>query len=172
MLCNWCHYLILNFTDCNITSSNTFNWSLFTDIPHLDIPHIFSTPPIIPFNMGDGDVKNMVMSMKKKSNWVQPCLARVQVNPSPLSISSAVTCSTLKCDTLWGGGSSEIPTTQLVVIELSLGVNTLRLRPYGRHFADDIFKCIFLKENICISSKISLKIFPKVQLTIFQHWFR
>ena len=36
-------------------------------------------------------------------------------------------------------------------------VNTLRPRQNGRHFPDDIFKCIFLNENIWISIKISLK---------------
>ena len=39
--------------------------------------------------------------------------------------------------------------------------NTLRPRQNGRHFADDIFKCIFLNENIWISNKISLKFVPK-----------
>ena len=34
--------------------------------------------------------------------------------------------------------------------------NTLRPRQNGRHFADDIFKCIFFNENISISIKISL----------------
>ena len=36
------------------------------------------------------------------------------------------------------------------------------------HFTDDIFKCIFLNENVWISLKISLTF----QLTILQHWFR
>ena len=40
-------------------------------------------------------------------------------------------------------------------------VNTLRLRQDGRHFPDDIFKCIFLNENVLISIKISLKFVPK-----------
>ena len=31
----------------------------------------------------------------------------------------------------------------------------------GRHFADDIFKCIFLNENVWIQIKISLKLVPK-----------
>ena len=31
----------------------------------------------------------------------------------------------------------------------------------GRRFADVIFKCIFLTENICILIKISLKFAPK-----------
>ena len=40
-------------------------------------------------------------------------------------------------------------------------INTLRPRQNGRHFADDIFKCIFQIENIWISFKISLKFVPK-----------
>ena len=45
-------------------------------------------------------------------------------------------------------------------------VNTLRPRQNGRHFADDIFKCIFENENEWISSRISLKFVPKVRITI------
>ena len=40
-------------------------------------------------------------------------------------------------------------------------VNSLRLRQNGRHFADDIFKCIVVNENIWIPIKISLKFVPK-----------
>ena len=40
-------------------------------------------------------------------------------------------------------------------------VNTLRPRQNGRHFADDIFKCIFLNENVWIPIRISLKFVPK-----------
>ena len=40
-------------------------------------------------------------------------------------------------------------------------VNTLRPRQNGRHFADDIFKCIVLNENVSISIKFSLKFVPK-----------
>ena len=40
-------------------------------------------------------------------------------------------------------------------------VSTLRLRQNGRHYPDDIFKCIFLNENIRISIKISLRFVPK-----------
>ena len=36
-------------------------------------------------------------------------------------------------------------------------VNTLRPRQNGRHFADDIFKCIFLSENVWKSIEISLR---------------
>ena len=40
-------------------------------------------------------------------------------------------------------------------------INTLRLRQNGCYFADDIFKCNFLTENISISIKISLKFVPR-----------
>ena len=39
--------------------------------------------------------------------------------------------------------------------------NTLRPRQNGRHFADDIFKYIFLNENVWIPIKISPKFAPK-----------
>ena len=32
---------------------------------------------------------------------------------------------------------------------------------YGRHFADDIFRCIFPNEKFCISIQISLKFVPE-----------
>ena len=39
--------------------------------------------------------------------------------------------------------------------------NTLRPRQNGRHFPDDIVKCIFLNKNVWISINISLKFVPK-----------
>ena len=40
-------------------------------------------------------------------------------------------------------------------------INTLRPRQDGLHFPDDIFKRIFLNENVWILLKISLKLVPK-----------
>ena len=40
-------------------------------------------------------------------------------------------------------------------------LNTLRPRQNGRHFADDILKCIFLNENVWIPIEISLNFVPK-----------
>ena len=40
-------------------------------------------------------------------------------------------------------------------------INALRPRRNEQHFADDIFKRIFLNENVLISIKISLKFVPK-----------
>ena len=47
------------------------------------------------------------------------------------------------------------------VVHIIAVINTLRPIQNGRHFADDIFKCIFLNENAWISLKISLKFVPK-----------
>ena len=47
------------------------------------------------------------------------------------------------------------------VILISISLNSLRPRQNGRHFPDDIFKCIFLNENVGISINISLKFVPK-----------
>ena len=53
----------------------------------------------------------------------------------------------------------------LTTLELSSrmpwGINTLRPRQNGRHFADDNFKCIFLNENAWIPIKISQKFVPQ-----------
>ena len=43
-------------------------------------------------------------------------------------------------------------------------IKALRLRQNGRHFPDNIFKWIFLNENVWISLKISVKFVPKVQI--------
>ena len=49
-------------------------------------------------------------------------------------------------------------------------INTFSPRQNGRHFADGIFKSIFLKENIWISINDSLKFVLGVKLKLFQHW--
>ena len=43
-------------------------------------------------------------------------------------------------------------------------INTLRPRQHGCHFVDNIFKCIFLNENVSISIKISLKFVCEVRI--------
>ena len=48
----------------------------------------------------------------------------------------------------------ELPTVQG-------GINTLKPKQNGRHFAGDIFKCIFMNENVWFPIKISLKFVPK-----------
>ena len=43
--------------------------------------------------------------------------------------------------------------------------NTLRPRQNGCNFPDDIFKCMFLKENVSTTIKISLDIVPRGPIT-------
>ena len=43
----------------------------------------------------------------------------------------------------------------------SMAINRLRPGQNGRHFADDIFKCMYLNENVWTLIKISLKFVPK-----------
>ena len=50
--------------------------------------------------------------------------------------------------------------------------NSLRPRQNGRHFADDIFKCILVNENVRISIKTSLKIVPKGPINIIPAMFQ
>ena len=51
-----------------------------------------------------------------------------------------------------------------------MSFNTSRRSQNGRHFADDIFKGIFLNENIWIPIKISLKFVPKGPVDNIPAW--
>ena len=55
----------------------------------------------------------------------------------------------------------EIPITKL---RRPFYSSTLRPRQNCHHFTDDIFKCIFLSENLCFSRRISLKFVLKVRI--------
>ena len=52
----------------------------------------------------------------------------------------------------------------IIMCYMILCFNSLRPRRNRRHFADAIFKCIFLNENVWIVLKISLKFVPKVRI--------
>ena len=57
-----------------------------------------------------------------------------------------------------------LPGTMLTYRESGSCVNTLRPRQNGRRFTDDIFKCIYLNQNVWIPIKISLKFVPKAPI--------
>ena len=44
---------------------------------------------------------------------------------------------------------------------VSLDINSSPPGQNGRHFADDIFKCMFVNEKFCILNRLSLKFVPK-----------
>ena len=56
---------------------------------------------------------------------------------------------------------STVPDTTSIWLVMN---NTLRPRQNGRHFPEDIFKCIFLNETVWISIKILLKFVPEVPI--------
>ena len=47
---------------------------------------------------------------------------------------------------------------------MGVTLNSLRPRQNGRHFTDNVFKCIFFNEDICISINFSLIFVPTGQL--------
>ena len=49
---------------------------------------------------------------------------------------------------------------------LSVSINSSPPGQNGRHFTDDIFKCIVMNEKICILIRISLKFVPKGPINI------
>ena len=51
--------------------------------------------------------------------------------------------------------------SRLLQLYLYSRLNTLRPRQNGRHFPDDIFKCIFFNGNVWFPIKISLNFVPK-----------
>ena len=69
---------------------------------------------------------------------------------------------------LWGhintiNSMPSSPRSHYIVVSSirSIPHNSLRSGRNGRHFADDIFKCIFLNENVWILIKFSLKFVPR-----------
>ena len=51
-------------------------------------------------------------------------------------------------------------------------INSWRPRLNRRHFADEFFKCIFFNKMFKFRLRFHWSLFPRVQLIIFQHWFR
>ena len=78
------------------------------------------------------------------------------------SINAAVTEVLLVCYFLcvceWANEMRMKPTA---ILYDYVCINTLRPRQNGRHFADDVLKCIFLNEDVWIPTEISLKFVPK-----------
>ena len=56
---------------------------------------------------------------------------------------------------------SVVSQTSEAILHQRVSLTHLGRDKNGHHFADDIFKCIFLNENVWILIKISLKFVPK-----------
>ena len=63
------------------------------------------------------------------------------------------------------------PRTILLTL-INVPINTFRPRQHGRHFADDIWSAFSWMKMFEFRFKFHWILFPRIQLTIFQHWFR
>ena len=103
----------------------------------------------------------------RKQIWLYLFKFHVSLSCSLWSVQKCV-IKKLYCCCLHTNHNPETLTTYLRII-----LNTLSLRQNGYQFPDDNFKCTFSNENIWISQlKFHLNMFPRVRLTIRQHWFR
>ena len=92
------------------------------------------------------------ISLMKSSEW------------SLLSMRNAFNSTTYAISVSTNDNKRKFILTFLQNYSAHKGFNTLRPRQNERHFADDVFKLIFLNENVRISIDISLKFVPKDQI--------
>ena len=59
-----------------------------------------------------------------------------------------------------------------LLILTAVGDGYIETETKSRHFTEDTFKRIFLSENVRISIEFPWSLLLRVQLTVFQHWFR
>ena len=81
---------------------------------------------------------------------------------SSISVPSRLTHWVLVCASIYGSFSLQYQTWSGKLSYLV--INTLRQKQNGQRFAEDIFKGIFLNENLQISINISLKCVPEGQI--------
>ena len=105
---------------------------------------------------------NLVNDMKAK---LFVGLGATQLVLGILEIVVNIGASVMRADIIWQIGPGYwcgLPVGSQIYMSLNLTcLNTLRPRQNRRHFADDIFKRIFVNENIWIPIKISLNFVPK-----------
>ena len=104
-----------------------------------------------------------IFSHFSKMRWYKQVKFLMVEDENPLNLQNQYHCCCWPGDASRQGISSH--GIDLVFHEcLGLGaswINTLRPRQNGRHFPDDILKCIFFNENVRIAIEISLKFVPK-----------
>ena len=107
-------------------------------------------------------------------NGAQRTLSKITSLPTLPTLNTIWVCQVLIWF-YWNGINSAVYLALIFKYKLSehYTIETLRPRQDARHFADDVFKCIFLNDSVWISLKISLIcLFPRLELISFQHWFR
>ena len=59
----------------------------------------------------------------------------------------------------------------VTIIHILVQINSYSPGQNGLHFADDIYKCIFVNENFYILLQITLMFVPKGAIDKNEHWF-
>ena len=130
--------------------------------------HIMSTPPIYPCGHGSDQFMNWIgidnhfnsIQHELNWNWIEwfwiGIESRTDRNWSIQSIHFRLSSHSTRLNiSVWHNyGNCNVTSNPAMI-------NTSRPRQNGRHIPHDIFKCIFLNENIWILIKISLKFVPK-----------
>ena len=106
--------------------------------------------------IGIGQISQNIPPLASKELKPKCCHDTNLVNNGALEV---VIMTNLQCHQWWQIGHQDISWFQCAASMCCN--NSLWPRENGRHFADDIFKCIFLNENVWIPIKISLKFVPK-----------
>ena len=107
--------------------------------------------------------ENIILDISKEMKELIGCLnshwrwLKVNIEFGIYQNKENILCSSIKINTFGELGEH-------IEAETRIRLNTLRPRQDGRHFPDDIFKCICLNENVWISLTISLKCVRKVRI--------
>ena len=113
--------------------------------------------------------------------WIKPTLSKFLLRKTnfysirPLLNIVCVHWGVTKCISNkihWLGSNSSGCQRQMWVNSGEIDLNTLRPRQNGRHFADDIFKCIFVNEIVWIPIEISLKFVSKGSINNYPALFQ
>ena len=108
--------------------------------PSMPWPHLHCTAPVSANDFDYAELESISYKhiMKLQKNCILWLYSNADFYHGPAPASRRKLCDVEECD-------------------IAFQIDTLKPRHNGRHFADDILKCIFLNENVCILIKISLK---------------
>ena len=86
---------------------------------------------------------------------------KIQRKPQQQQLKEHLSVSAAPADCLAPLDARTSACTMMTKFRYPPGLNSSPPGKNGRHFADDIFKCIFVNEKFCILITISLKFVPK-----------
>ena len=91
------------------------------------------------------------------------CVSKCRLYNGGHFVSALMCWSSMESTDVWRAMDGPMERTKWPSVLMATEINTLRPKQDGRHFPDDILKCIFLNENVWIALTISLKCVRKVR---------